>query len=542
MKFGPCPLDAAEGSILAHSVRVADRMLLKKGTVLDRAMIDALRTSGLTDVVVARLDADDIGENDAAERIARALVAPHITPSQTATGRVNLLADAAGLLLVDADAVHRLNMQDQAITLATLPDASVVAPREMVATIKIIPFSVPSPVLDAALCKAAPVFSLHPFRPLKVGLTLSTLPGLKDSVLEGTIVATQARITALGGTLLPVQQVPHTEAAIAAALHQHMQQGAELLLVAGASAVVDRTDTAPAAIVQAGGEILHVGMPVDPGNLICLGQIGTCPALVLPGCARSPKLNGIDFVLRRIFAGLPVTGADIMRMGVGGLLKDIDARPMPRAQIHSAPPPRHQPVFDALVLAAGRSQRMAPHNKLLLTDDAGTTLIARTVDQVLTSRARRVHVVVGHQEAAVRAALAGRDVTFVQAPDYADGLSASLRAGIAALPPDSDAALVCLGDMPLVSTAEIDRLFDHFAPDEGRAIILPTRHGKRGNPVLWARRFYPQITAVTGDVGARHLIAEHAESVVEVEMETDAVLRDFDTPDSLPWPVQIPEP
>jgi molybdenum cofactor cytidylyltransferase len=278
-------------------------------------------------------------------------------------------------------------------------------------------------------------------------------------------------------------------------------------------------------------------MPVDPGNLICLGRVGTVPALVLPGCARSPKINGFDWVLQRLFAGIPVTGGDIARMGVGGLLKEIETRPMPRAEAPASPrparAPRRAPAVAAVVLAAGRSRRMAPLNKLLVANETGVPMVARVVDQVLASRARPVTVVLGHQAREVEAALSGRKVTFVEARDYADGLSASLKAGVAALPPSAEAAIICLGDMPLVTTAMIDRLIAAFDPEEGRAIVQPTYRGKQGNPMIWARRFFDEIATLTGDVGARHLAAKHAEIVAEVEMADDGVLRDFDTTEAL---------
>jgi molybdenum cofactor cytidylyltransferase len=300
---------------------------------------------------------------------------------------------------------------------------------------------------------------------------------------------------------------------------------------------VDRRDVGPAGIVKAGGEILHFGMPVDPGNLICLGRIGTTPAVVLPGCARSPKLNGIDFVLTRLFAGLPVGPTEVMKMGVGGLLKEIDTRPMPREKAPATPrtgaAPRSAPTIAAVVLAAGRSRRMAPHNKLLVADRTGKPMIARVVDNVLSSNARPVLVVIGHQSEQVQHALGGRPVRYVHAPDYAHGLSASLKTGIAAVPEECAAALVCLGDMPLVTGRMIDRLLSAYDPDEGRLIVLPTFRGKQGNPMLWDKRFFPEILQITGDSGARFLLGKHLEAVTEMEMADDAVLRDFDTTESL---------
>jgi molybdenum cofactor cytidylyltransferase len=337
--------------------------------------------------------------------------------------------------------------------------------------------------------------------------------------------------------LLPPVHCAHEEAAIGRALEGLIEAGADLLLVVGASAVVDRRDVGPMGIVRAGGEILHFGMPVDPGNLICLGRIGTLPALVLPGCARSPAMNGIDYVLTRLFAGVPVTPADLMQMGVGGLLKEFEMRPLPREKAPATPrsgaAPRSAPHVAAVVLAAGRSRRMAPHNKLLIPDKTGKPMIARVVDNVLSSGARPVLVVLGHMGAEVETALAGRPVRYVHAADYAEGLSASLKAGIAAVPPDCAAAVVCLGDMPLVTGRMIDRLLSAYDPTEGRKIVLPTFHGKQGNPMLWDREFFAEILGISGDSGARFLVGKHLEVVAEIEMADDAVLRDFDTTESL---------
>ena len=536
MKFGPVTLSEARGAILAHSHRLEGRML-RKGAVLDEAALDALRAAGLAEIIAARLEPGDVPEDIAADRLAAKLLSPSLVRTRAATGRVNLAAETAGVLLVDAAKIDRLNGVDEALTIGTLPDGAVVARRDLVATVKVIPFAVPGTLVQVAETVAAhggPALRLFPFRPLAVGLVVTELPGIKETATEKTIAVTEARVVALGGRMLPARRVHHDTPSIAAALEGLMAHGAELLLVAGASAVVDRRDVGPEGIVRAGGEILHFGMPVDPGNLICLGRIGARPALVLPGCARSPKQNGIDMVLPRLFAGLPVA---VDRFGVGGLLKETDARPLPRekatAEARVGPAPRSAPEIAAVILGAGRSRRMAPLNKLLVVDRSGKPMIARVVDNVLSSKARPVVVVTGHQAEQVMHALGGRPVRVVPAPDYADGLSASLRAGIAAVPPEVAAAIVCLGDMPLVTGRMIDRLLEAYDPDEGRLIVLPTFRGKQGNPMLWDRRFFPEILRITGDSGARFLLGQHLENVAEVEMSDDGVLRDFDTAESL---------
>ncbi len=329
----------------------------------------------------------------------------------------------------------------------------------------------------------------------------------------------------------------HEEAALAPEITRALADGAEMVLVAGASAILDRRDVIPAAILACGGTIDHFGMPVDPGNLLLTGWIGAVPVLGLPGCARSPRVNGFDWVLRRLVAGLPVDARALARMGVGGLLAEIPSRPLPRAQAtpeaaDAAVPPPAGPRMAALVLAAGSSRRMGTINKLLIGID-GKPMVRHAVEAAQGAHLRPIVVVTGHERERVEAALAGLPVIFVHNPAYGEGLSSSLKAGIAALPPDIDAVLVCLGDMPRVSAGDMERIVDCFNPLEGRAIVVPTWNGKRGNPVLWAKRFFPAMREVAGDVGARALIGTYAELVAEIEMANDGVLTDIDTPQAL---------
>jgi molybdenum cofactor cytidylyltransferase len=235
---------------------------------------------------------------------------------------------------------------------------------------------------------------------------------------------------------------------------------------------------------------------------------------------------------------VPVGPRDIMRMGAGGLLAEIPSRPLPRAEASPAPDtkvaekrPAPGPRIGALLLAAGQSRRMGSNK--LLEDIDGRPMVVRTAQRLLSSRARPIVAVLGNQAEAVDAALGRLPVERVGNPAYAEGLSTSLKRGLAALPPDIDGVIVCLGDMPLVAGRDLDRLIAAFNPLEGRAIIVPTRRGKRGNPVLWARRFFPEMTELAGDVGAKHLIGEYAKLVAEVEMDSDNVLVDIDTPDAL---------
>jgi molybdenum cofactor cytidylyltransferase len=460
------------------------------------------------------------------------LLGPGARLASAFTGRANLYAEGAGLALVDTAVIDAINLIDEAITVATVPAFEEVEPGQMLATVKIIPFSVSRAVLDRCLAEVrGRRIGVALYRPARVGLISTALPDTKPSVLAKTESVMADRLAAIGAEMADISRVGHDEAELAEALKGQLARGLDPLLVVGASAIVDRGDIIPAAIERAGGKVEHFGMPVDPGNLLLLGRIGEVRVLGVPGCARSPKLNGFDFVLRRMIAGVADPRLDLMKMGAGGLLKEITSRPMPRAGDATPQAPR-RPRIAAVVLAAGRSTRMGPANKLLQEVD-GRPMVARVVDAALASTARPVVVVTGHQADEVRTALAGRDVSFVHNPDYATGLASSLRQGIGALPADCDGALVSLGDMPRLGPEHFERLIAAFSPVEGRAIVVPTWAGKRGNPVLWAARFFPEMKAVAGDVGARHLIGEHAEVVREVESADDAVLLDVDTPDVL---------
>jgi len=175
---------------------------------------------------------------------------------------------------------------------------------------------------------------------------------------------------------------------------------------------------------------------------------------------------------------------------------------------------------------------MGGPNKLLAEID-GRPMVARVAQRLLSSHARPIVAVLGNQADAVDAALGKLPVERVRNPAFAEGLSTSLKRGLQGLPADCDGVIVCLGDMPLVTGRDLDRLIAAFNPLEGRAIIVPIRRGKRGNPVLWPRRFFAEMAELAGDVGAKHLIGEHAELVCEVEMDSDGVLVDVDTPDAL---------
>lgn len=536
MKFGDIAIGDAEGAILVHRHRVGERSF-KKGRQLTKADLDQLRQAGIESVIAVRLEADDIGEDEAARRVAAALTGAGLTASAAFTGRVNLYAVTAGVAKIDPAALGRANGVDEAVTIATIAPYDVVKPKQMVATVKIIPFAVSTGALKDC-CARAFEAAIHvaPFKTFCFGLIQTTLADTKPSILEKTVTVVRDRIEPLGSQLLHEIRCGHDVAEVAGAIDELARRGCDFLLILGASAILDRRDVVPSAIERAGGHIDHFGMPVDPGNLLLLGHgADGCPVIGLPSCARSPKLNGFDWVLHRLMAGLELAGDDIMAMGAGGLLKEIPSRPLPRAAAArggEAQAVARAPRIAAIILAAGQSRRMGETNKLLADID-GAPMVARVADQVLASQAGPVFCVLGHEAGRVRAALAGRDITFVENPDYAQGLSTSLKRGIEAVPEDADGAVVSLGDMPQVTADVIDRLIAAFDPIEGRAICVPTADGRRGNPVLWGRDFFEEIAEITGDKGAREIVEAHPESTVEVDMTGEGVLLDIDEPAAL---------
>lgn len=527
MKFGSLPLDEARGGVSVHSIR-KDGLVLKKGTLIGDAEIAALRAAGIGEIVVAKLEPGDVSEDRSAREIASAAAGGNVRVDDAFTGRCNLFAESAGVLVVDEAKINRLNRIDEAITFATLPAFSPVEEGRMIATAKIIPFAVPHAAHEAALAAAGDLVRVEPYRVKKVGVISTLLPGLVDKIVEKTLKVTRQRLAPANAEIVFERRIEHDAAALTAAIGEARNADAELILVFGASAIADRRDVIPAAIESAGGKIEHFGMPVDPGNLMLIGEVGGRPVIGAPGCARSPKENGFDWILARMLAGMKVTRNDISALGVGGLLMEIVTRPQPRTEL----PEKKSAGVAAIVLAAGRSSRMGGPNKLL-ENLGGRPVVRHVVEAALASHASPVIVVTGHDEARVKAALAGTDVRFVDNPAYADGLSTSVKAGVAALPENTAGAAICLGDMPGISAALLDRMIGAFEPERGALIVVPVRQGRRGNPVLWAKRFFPDLLRLEGDIGARKLTESYAEGVVEFETADDGAFFDIDTPDAL---------
>lgn len=526
MKFGPVPVEEAEGAILAHTHRLSSGAL-KKGRRLSAEDIARLRADALEAVIVARLEPGDVPEDEAAARLAAACAGDGVRVDAAKTGRANLFATRRGLLGFDPARLDRVNLVDAALTVATQPAFALVEPEQMVATVKVIPFAAPEGVVSAAEAAAQDILTVAGLRSPRAGLILTELPGVPAAQLDRARAAQVARVEYLGGALVYDARCAHDVGTVADRIGAARAAGADLVLVLGASAIVDPRDVIPEGLRAAGGVVEHVGMPVDPGNLTMLGRLGEARVLGVPGCARSLKRSGFDAVLERLCAGLEVTPQDIMRMGAGGLLSEISSRPAPRLSRS-----RGTPRVGAVVLAAGRSRRMGERNKLLEAVD-GEPMLTRVVDALLASSADPVVVVTGHEAERVKSCLQDRPVRWAHNPDYAAGMSTSVKAGLAALGEDVDGALVALGDMPWVRAEHVDRLIGAFDPRGPRSIVVPEYGGKRGNPVLWSARHFAEMRRLTGDIGGRPLLEAHHDAVLRVAMPDGATQVDVDTPETL---------
>ncbi len=516
MRFGAVELAEAGGAILAHSQHG-----LRKGRVLSAGDIAALVAAGVTAVTVARLGEDDLGEDAAARQIAAATGLEATPPN---AGRVNLVANQAGVLAVNAAAVNAVNAIDPAITLATLPPYARVAKGQLLATIKIIPYGVAAEAVAKAAVEISGAFRLHGVAKTKVSLVLSTVEGFKPSLLDKARRAVEARLARFGIGLMACQTVPHTPAAMAAALEA--AEG-ELVLLLGASATSDIADVAPEALRQAGGDVARFGIPVDPGNLLFIGIHKGRDVLGLPGCARSLALNGADWVLERLLCGITPDEAMLAGMGVGGLLKEIPTRPQPRRGGGGA-----KGKVAIILLAAGESRRMRGRDKLLETVGEGT-MLEHAAKAALASKADAVLVALPPQADARRARLAGLAVRPIDAPDFAEGMGGSLRNAMAHIGAEMGAVIVALADMPEVTSAHYDSLINAYNPAENHEICrAETADGRVGHPVLFGRRFFEALGDSAGDAGGRAVVRSSADYVVNVPTKGQGAALDLDTPEA----------
>ena len=538
MKFGPIPTSEARDAILAHSQPLASGKL-SKGHRLQADDLARLQAEEVTTVIVCRLEPGDLMEDEAADRLSSMIDLRGFTRSPASTGRVNFYASANGLFRGNKALVDRFNAVDPAITLACLADRRDVRTGDLVATVKIIPLAVAGAcVAEAAvILQEGIAFEVAPYRRHRVHLVATQLPSLKPSVMDKTTRVLEARLLPSGSRLASEQRVPHRADAVADAIRATLndkatlEDGPPLIIVFGASAVADADDVIPSAIRLAGGVVDQVGLPVDPGNLLVLGHVGDVPVIGAPGCARSPKENGFDWVLNGILAGHPPNRVEMTGWGVGGLLMEIPSRPLPR---QSATKDVDPAALGLVVLAAGRASRMGEGGRhKLLAEFEGEPLVRRSVRQAIEADIGPVTVITGHRSAEVAAALSGFPVEVAENTDFASGMASSLKTGLAAVEAKGlPGMMVLLADMPDVSSGDITALARAYAKSGGKAIVRAVSDGQRGNPVILPAATFEALKALEGDIGARPVIESAGLAVIDVEIGPAARL-DVDTPEAI---------
>ena len=496
MKFGTVPVQDSEGAILAHSLSVSGRKY-RKGRILDESDAKAIAEAGIEVVTVARLEPGDLDENDAAAIIAAriAVDGSGFSASAPFTGRVNIYAEEAGLLELDSEALLQINGIDHSITLATLPDLARLGPRSMAATVKIITYGVSADLVAEAAEAAAGAMQLRRVAISEAGLIATEVPGQPAKLTSKGRSAVEARLNALGIRLSEFKIVPHDANAIGRSLRESK---AELQLLITASATSDPADVGPEGLRAAGGMLRRFGMPVDPGNLLFLGEIGKRPVIGLPGCARSPALNGADWVLERIACGIAPADIDISAMGAGGLLKEISLRPQPRGSVPAKP---SRPRIEALVLSVGEAKYL---------DAVLAAVKGSCAERVICAAPAGLH-------ASIRE-MAGGDIDIFAVPESNGWLASSISAGLARVSESADGVVLLRADGESATSDRIDRLAAAYSPEDGREICrFGGERNRMGPPVLFGRRFFEALAGLQGDRGAGELMRDAAEFVVEID-------------------------
>lgn len=530
MRFLELPVAETLQCYLAHSCRVGQRRVAK-GTQIDASLIEQLQVADIHTITVAQLDASDVHEDAAAHELALALSGRHVTASTARTGRVNLHADAEGLFLFCRDTLLALNAVDERITCATLDENRWVTKGRMLATIKIIPYAVSRVQLDKVLgivAQASQRLSIHVAHSKTVALIQTRLPSLKETVLDKTFEVTRQRLQQRGSLLLLERRCKHNTQALSTSIKDVMKQAPDCLIITGASAISDRADVIPQSIELAGGSVQRFGIPIDPGNLLLLAEIKGTTVLGAPGCARSPKDNGLDRVLDRLVCELPVHNDWLNTLSIGGLLDEDVTRPALRQEASPVHSGAAQLRIGAFVLAAGHARQVAgkSHSTSIrspLDVWQGKPIVEHVLSQLDQTEFERTLVVTGQNNSDI-ADLSLKDTTIlINNPDWEKGLGYSIAAGVRQLL-DCDAIMVFLGNAPPVSTSTVEQLRQHYLAHPETRMLVPSHRGKPGNPVLISNVFFDSLLALRGDSGARFIQRCYPDSVKYLAVDDPMVL------------------
>ena len=530
MKIEYLDPNGSKGSILAQTYNLSGRRL-SKGTHVSEDMVELLNKENVKTVLCAVPHEGDVHEDSAAEAISKALDENQLYAEEASTGRVNFRTPALSIVRYNRELIKKINLVDESIAFSIVEHNQLLAKDDLIATLKIIPFFVSKIYVERVvdLISKNEIFKIHYLQEKKVELIQTYYDWQKGSIFKATSNVTSSRLDALGCPLQKETLIPHNHRSLCSEIKSSIDRGSQVLLISGASAITDRADQIPKAILSVGGEIIQYGLAVDPGNLLLIGKVGNTTIIGMPGCARSPKLNGFDWVLQLLIADIPINKDELADMGAGGLLMEIASRPLPRALAKSVN--KKEKKIMGVILAAGNSTRMGKGNKLL-KNIGGAPLVRNTAIEMLKSDLDTCSIVLGYQSDKVAAVIKDLDIKLILNPRWEKGQSSSLMAAINNLDATYTDILIMLGDLPAVKSSHINRIIEeHLLTDNRKSrITIPSFKGQKGNPIIWGRSFFNDLSNLEGDVGGRALFSEHPAAINLIEMDDPCVLTDLDTP------------
>ena len=524
------PLEST-GLVLAQTYNLTSKTI-SKGTFITDEILDYFKMGNVQTILCAVPEEGDIHEDEAAEAISNAIDKNQIYAEKASTGRVNFKSQSLCLVRYERALIREVNLVDESIAFSIVEHNQLIAKNDLIATLKIIPFFTKKKYVDQVIKILArnELYKIHTLKKKEVALIQTCFEWQKKSIFTATSNVTRARLEALECPLKKETLIPHDYKSLCLEIESSIDNGAQLLLISGASAITDRSDYIPKAILSVGGEIIQFGLAVDPGNLLLIGQVGSTTIIGMPGCARSPKLNGFDWVLQLLIANIPINKEELADMGAGGLLMEIASRPLPRALAKSVK--KRKKKIMGVILAAGNSTRMGKDNKLL-KNIGGAPLVRNTAIEMLKSDIDSCSIVLGYQSDKVAATIKDLNINLILNPLWEEGQASSLKAALNTLDTSYSDLLVMLGDLPGVKSKHINKVIEaHLLTDNRKSkITIPSFNGKKGNPVIWGRSFFSDLSNLEGDVGGRALFGQHPAAINLIDMDDKAVVTDTDTPE-----------
>ena len=522
------PLESI-GLVLAQTYNLTSRTI-SKGTFITNEILDYFKMGNVQTILCAVPDEGDIHEDEAAEAISNAIDKNQIYAEKASTGRVNFKSQSLCLVRYERALIREVNLVDESIAFSIVEHNQLIAKNDLIATLKIIPFFTKKIYVDQVIKILArnELFKIHSLKKKEVILIQTCFEWQKKSIFTATSNVTRGRLEALGCTLKTESLIPHDHKSLCSEIESSINSGAQVLLISGASAITDRSDYIPKAILSVGGKIIQFGLAVDPGNLLLIGQIGSTTIIGMPGCARSPKLNGFDWVLQLLMANIPINKKELADMGAGGLLMEIASRPLPRALAKSVK--KREKKIMGVILAAGNSTRMGKENKLL-RNIGDASLVRNTAVEMLKSELDSCSIVLGYQSDKIAEVIKDLNIKLILNPLWEEGQASSLKAALNTLDATYSDLLIMLGDLPGVKSKHINKIIEEHLLTNNRKskITIPSFNGTKGNPVIWGRSFFTDLSNLKGDVGGRALFSQHPAAINLLDMEDPAVVSDTDT-------------